>query len=190
MESWLAVCFLDRPHNSEITLMNRNLGYGFGAFLLLALTPGAGAQGVVNYPPADGMMYAVPPQYPAPGGFGGQYTQTYPANAPGYYGTTPYVAQGTNRGVVQQRVPATNQAAPRVRGRAARGARSYSRGYSQPPAPYSTPLPQGQINWPGSYLAPGYTPFTRYQSYGSGYGYGPYGSGFYGGYYKGFPMSY
>ena len=73
---------------------------------------------------------------------------------------------------------------------AARGTRTYSRGYSQPPAPYSTALPQGQIYWPGSALAPGYTPFSRYQSYGSGYGYGPYGSGYYSGYYKGFSLGY
>jgi hypothetical protein len=165
------------------TPMSRIFGYMVGACLLVVLMPGAQAQGVVNYPPADGMMYAIPPQYPAPGGFGGQYTQTYPAYPQGYYGANPYVVQ-------QQGVPSTSQVAPRVRGRAARGARSYSRGYSQPPAPYSTPLPQGQIYWPGSFMAPGYTPFSRYQSYGSGYGNGPYGSGFYGGYYKGFPMGY
>ena len=39
-------------------------------------------------------------------------------------------------------------------------------------------------------MAPNYTPYSRYQSYESGYGRGPYGSGFYSGYYKGFPLGY
>ena len=140
---------------------------------------------MVNYPPADGMMYAPAPVFPAPGGFGGNCAQTYPANVQGgYYAPNPNVYP-------QQGVPATNRVAPKVRGRAAaRGARTYSRGYSQPPAPYSTALPQGRIYWPGSAMAPNYTPFSRYQGYGGGYGYSPYGSGYYTGYYKGFSLGY
>jgi len=169
----------------ETTPMIRILAFAMGASLLLGIVPRAQAQGVVNYPPADGMMYAPAPVFPAPGGFGGNYAQTYPQYPQGYYATSPNVVQP------QQVAPAPNQYAPRVRGRAAaRGNRTYSRGYSQPPAPYSTALPQGQIGWPGSALAPGYTPFSRYESYGSGYGYGPYGSGYYTGYYKGFPLGY
>ena len=55
---------------------------------------------------------------------------------------------------------------------------------------YASQLPQGQLYWPGSAIAPGYTPFSRYQTYGSGYNQSPYGSNFYGGYYKGFPMAF
>ena len=54
-----------------------------GGALLVILMPGAQAQGVVNYPPADGMMYAPAPVFPAPGGFGGNYAQTYPSNVAG-----------------------------------------------------------------------------------------------------------
>jgi len=170
----------------ETTPMSRILRFAIGAFLLSVLIPAAQAQGVVNYPPADGMMYAPAPVFPAPGGFGGNYAQTYPSYAQGgYYATSPNVVQP------QPGLRATNQLAPRVRGRAAaRGARTYNRGYSQPPAPYSTALPQGQIYWPGSALAPNYTPFSRYQGYGGGYGYSPYGSGYYTGYYKGFSLGY
>jgi hypothetical protein len=163
--------------------MRRAFGILAGATLLAVLLPGARAQGVVSYPPADGMMYAPAPVFPAQGGFGEQYLQSYPANAPAYYTTAPNM-------VPRQAVPATAQPAPRVRGRVARGARTYSRGYSQPPAPYSTSLPQGQLYYPGSVLSPGYTPFARYGSYGGGYGYGPYGSGYYSGYYKGFSLGY
>lgn len=175
--------------------MSRVFAIAMGAALLSSLSPGARAQGVVHYPPADGMMYAPHPIFPAPGGFGGNYAQTYPQYVqtypqyaqqnPGYYPTGPNLVQP------QQGAPATTRVAPRIRGRAvARGARSYNRGYSQPPAPYATSLPQGQIYWPGSPLAPGYTPFARYQGYNGGYGYGPYGSGYYSGYYKGFSLGY
>jgi len=170
----------------ETTPMSRNFRFVIGAFLLSVLIPAAQAQGVVNYPPADGMMYAPAPVFPAPGGFGGNYAQTYPSYSQGgYYAASPNTVQS------QPRVPATNPVAPRFRGRAAaRGARTYNRGYNQPPAPYATPLPQGQLYYPGSALAPNYTPFSRYQGYGSGYGYSPYGSGYYTGYYKGFSLGY
>src|SRR5262249_4880771 len=105
--------------------------------------------------------------------------------APGYYLTTPNVTQQLQPGA-----PLTNRVVPRVRGRLARGARVYSRGYSQPPAYYATQLPQGQLYYPGSVLAPNYTPFSRYGSYGGGYGFGPYGSGYYSGYWKGWSLGY
>ena len=65
-----------------------------------------------------------------------------------------------------------------------------TRTYSQPPVPFATQLPVGQLYWPDSYMTPNYGPWSRYQSYGSGYGRGPYGSSFYGGYYKGFLLGY
>src|SRR5689334_22840538 len=112
----------------ESTPMKHLLSLLATALLLAVLAPGAQAQGVVYYPPADGIMYAPPPLIPAPGGFGAQYLQSYPANtpAPGYYAATP-------NGVQQQplTVPPANQVVPRIRGRVARGARAYSRGYNQ-----------------------------------------------------------
>jgi hypothetical protein len=130
-------------------------------------------------------MVFIPPSTPAAGAVGGQYVETFPLGAAGYNQPGEYMTQVA---------PSAYQAAPtrvvRPRGRFFRGARVYSRGYSQAPAPYTTPLPQGQLYWPGSYLAPTYTPYSRYQTYGSGYGQSPYGSNFYGGYYKGFPMGF
>src|SRR6476620_5472457 len=96
--------------HQETTPMNRIAGWLIGGALLVVLMPWAQAQGVVNYPPADGMMYAPAPVYPAPGGFGGNYAQTYPSYAQGgYYAPNPNVYP-------QQGVPATNRVAPRVRG--------------------------------------------------------------------------
>jgi hypothetical protein len=165
--------------------MSRIAGCMLGFCLVLVLTSGAHAQSVLNYPPADGMMYTVPPEYAAPGGLGAAYVETPPGST---------VATAPDAYSAQPATPYYYRAAPAATRRAkalgARGVRSYTRGYSQPPAPYSTALPQGQIYWPGSLMAPAYTPSSRYQTYGSGYGRGPYGSGFYSGYYKGFPMGY
>jgi hypothetical protein len=153
-----------------------------GAGLLLGLASAASAQGVVDYPPATGHMQVIPPSYPGAGAVGSQYVETFPSFGETYQ-SVPYAA----RPVAPNAVPA----APRVRGRGLRGGRTYyySRGYRQPPAPYATQLPQGQLYWPGSYLTPGYTPFSRYQTYGSGYWQSPYGSNFWGGYYKGYSLS-
>jgi hypothetical protein len=164
--------------------MTRIVGCMVGSCLVFVLTNSVRAQGVVNYPPADGMMYTLPPQYAAPGGLGAGYTETFPALSSGTTAPNAYAAQPA--------APYSYQRAParRARLRAGRAAQQYTRGYSQPPAPYSTALPQGQLYWPGSFMAPSYTPYSRYQSYGNGYGRGPYGSGFYSGYYKGFSLGY
>ena len=162
--------------------MGRILKVMFGAWLLLGLVSGVSAQGVVNYPPASGSMVYVPPSYPAPEAFGSQYVETFPSFAESF--------DSTGADAIQPEVPYATQTRPaavvRVRGRSLRATRTYS----QPPAPYATQLPQGQLYWPGSYMTPNYVPLNRYQSYGSGYGRGPYGSDFYGGYYKGFLLGY
>lgn len=147
--------------------------------LLLTVAPRGHAQSA-DYPPASGHMVIIPPSYPAPGGLGSDYVETFP-------GLTPN--QATAPATVQPVVPGTRTVGPRVRARGQRGARVYSRGY-QAPAPYATQLPQGQLYWPGSYMAPGYTPFSRYQTYGQGYVQSPYGSNYWGGYYKGFALGY
>jgi hypothetical protein len=164
--------------------MKRIIGCMVGSCLVFVLSSSVNAQGVVNYPPADGMMYTVPPEYAGPGGLGAGYSEAFPAVSSGTTAPNAYAAQPA--------APYSYQTAParRAKLRAGRAARQYTRGYSQPPAPYATPLSQGQIYWPGSIMAPSYTPNSRYQSYGSGYGRGPYGSGFYSGYYKGFSMGY
>ena len=51
-------------------------------------------------------------------------------------------------------------------------------------------FPKASFTGPGLPWRSGYTPFSRYQTYGSGYNQSPYGSNFYGGYYKGFPMAF
>ena len=164
--------------------MSRILGLMLGVVVTLGVGQVVRGQGAAYYPPASGHMEVVVPSYPAPGAVGGQYLETFPTFG-GTYQVNPFTP-------AQQVVPYSAQARPaaaaRVRGRVARGTRVYSRGYSQAPSPYATQLPVGQLGWQGSVMAPGYTPFSRYQTYGSGYGISPYGSNFWGGYYKGFPM--
>jgi len=164
--------------------MSRILGFTLGVVAILGLGHGVKGQGVVYYPPASGHMEVVPPVYPAAGAVGSQHLETFPTFG-SVYQTGPSYA-------TQQVVPYGTQARPapaaRARGRAVRSPRVYSRGYSQAPAPYATQLPRGQLEWPGSFMAPGYTPYSRFESYGSGYGVSPYGSNYWGGYYKGFPM--
>ncbi|MGC8642804.1 MAG: hypothetical protein ACP5XB_23335, partial [Isosphaeraceae bacterium] len=119
------------------------------------------------------------------GAVGSSYIETYPTYG-GYY--QPGVS------AVQPIAPTTVQPAQtapaRVRGRQARRASAFAQGYTQMAAPYSYPLPQGRLYWPGAYMVPGYTPANRYQTYGSGYAQSPYGSNFYGGYWKGWPKAY
>jgi hypothetical protein len=162
--------------------MGRILGVMVGAWLALGLDSGVSAQGVVDYPPATGHMVYIPPIYPASGAVGGEYLETFPSFAGS--------VDSTGASAVQPVVPYATQTRPaataRVRGRNLRVTRTSS----QTPAPYATQLPVGQLYWPGSYVTPNYVPGNRYQSYGSGYERGPYGSNFYGGYYKGFLLGY
>jgi hypothetical protein len=166
--------------------MRRILGGMFGAWAFFGLAFGAQAQIAPGYPPATGHMEFVYPTYPAPGAVGAPYAETFPSFT-GTYGAP-------NAYVTQPRAYYPAQSAPAVvaRGRSRnlfRGARTYVRGYNQAPV-YSAQLPQGQLYWPGSYVTPNYTPATRFQSYGAGYGRGPYGSNFYGGMYQGYSMGY
>ena len=164
--------------------MTRLLGIALGVGLLLSLVPVARAQGAASYPPASGHMYYNPPMYTAPGAVGSPYVETFPTYG-GYYQPGYSAAQPV--------APTTVQPAPaagvRVRGRQARRPRMFAQGYNSMPAPYSYPLPQGRLYWPGAYMTPGYTPYSRYQTYGSGYAQSPYGSNFYGGYWKGWPRA-
>lgn len=163
--------------------MTRIIATVLGAGLLWGLASAAHAQGAASYPPASGHMYYSPPVYTAPGAVGSQYVETYRTyggyNQPGVYGGQPVA-------------PTTIQPAPvapaRVRGRQARRMRAYTQTYNQA-SPYSTPLPQGRLYWPGASMVPGYTPASRYQTYGSGYAVSPYGSNFYGGYWWGWPRN-
>jgi hypothetical protein len=163
--------------------MSRTFGILLAAGLILGFGSGVRAQDAANYPPASGHMQYIPPVNPAPGAVGSQYVETFPTFGGYYYQPAPYAGQQITPYV---------QVAPRTRGRFARGVRTYTRGYSGysvAPAPYATQLPQGHLYWPGSFMAPDYTPYSRFQPYGSGYGVSPYGSSFYGGYYQGHPLA-
>jgi hypothetical protein len=149
--------------------------------VLLFLAPPAFSQGAANYPPASGHMTYIPPSFPAPGAVGSQYVETFPSFVQPYQATP---------GVTQPAAPGFRSATPRTRGRVVRGTRVYSRGYNSAPAPYANPLPQGQLYWPGSMVAPDYTPFSRYRTQGQGYQVSPYGSNFYGGYWMGHALNY
>jgi len=148
----------------------------------------ARAQDASSYPPAAGHMTVIPPVFPAPGGVGGDYVETFPTLVQPEQ-ALPQATQPVTPAQVRPVAPAQVVVTPRPRLRLRRGARVYSRGYSQAPVQQAAPLPQGQLYWPGSYLAPGYTPFSRFQTYGQGYQQSPYGSNFWGGYYKGYSLS-
>ena len=111
----------------------------------LFLLPNASsfAQDAAKYPPAAGHMTVIPPNFVAPGSVGGNYVETFPAFG-GTYQPAAYVAQPV--------APSRYTMTPRPRARLQRGARVYSRGYNQAPAPYATQLPQGQLYWPNSSL--------------------------------------
>ena len=166
--------------------MNRPIGTMLSVGIVLGLSAGAPAQSVVDWPPATGHMQFVPPSYPGPGAVGAQYVETFPSLAGMVEPQMAGAVQGgayLNSNARQSTVRAT------VRKRLTRGARTKNQGSSLPPAPYDTSLPVGQLYWPGSAVSPGYAPSSRYDSMESGYGRSPYGSNFYGGYYKGFPMT-
>jgi hypothetical protein len=168
----------------EASPMSRILPFLLVAMISVGLSQGVKGQGVVYYPPASGHMQIVPPVFTAPGAVGSPYIETFPAFG-SVYQTGP---SNATRQVVPYGTQVRPAPAPRVRGRAAKSPRVYSRGYNQAPAPYATQLPVGQLQWQDPVMTPGYTPFSRFGSYGSGYGVSPYGSNFWGGYYKGFPM--
>jgi len=57
------------------------------------------------------------------------------------------------------------------------------------PAPYRSTLPQTRIYGDGSIMTPnGYSAANRGQTYGEGYGLGPYGTNYYSEYYQGRPV--
>lgn len=164
--------------------MRRTFGLLLGAGLILSMGSVAHAQGWGGYyPPAGGEMYYYPPVFTSPWAVGGQYVETFPTFVGNTYTPMTYTTQPV--APAQPRagrdVPAANAGA---RARRAQQPRTYVRGYNQ------LAVPQGQLYWPGSYVAPGYTPFSRYQTYGSGYSQSPYGSNFYSGYWKGWPMAF
>ena len=166
--------------------MSRILGFMLGAVVILGLRPGGQgpggrllAAGEWSHGNRARRSIPLPGLSAASISRHSRRSTGLSANAPSYPAQQ-YVPYGT------QTRPA--QAREGSRSRRLVGARVYNRGYNQAPAPYATQLPRGQLAWPGSAMAPGYTPFSRYRSYGSGYGVSPYGSNFWGGYYKGFPM--
>jgi len=166
--------------------MNRPIGIMLTVGIALGHSAGAPAQSVVDWPPATGHMQFVPPSYPGPGAIGGQYVETFPSFSGMYEPQMAGVLQGG--AYLDNRVPQL-VAPARVRRRVPRGARTKNQGSNLPPAPYDTSLPVGHLYWPGSAVSPGYSPSSRYDSMESGYDRSPYGSNFYGGYYKGFPMT-
>jgi len=160
--------------------MNRVSWLLLGAWLVWGWET-AQAQNMVPYPPATGVPQSLPRFQANPGNFGGAYSEV-PLPQGNWWEFDPALLHPVP-------TPAPEpQVIPRPVPRRNRGARVYTRGYNQAPAPYSTPLPRGQLIWPGADYAPQYTPELRYQNYGSAYGRGPYGSGFYPGYFRGFPM--
>ena len=166
--------------------MNRPIGIMLSVGIALGLSAGAPAQSVVDWPPATGHMQFVPPSYPGPGAVGAQYVETFPSFA----GMVEPQMAGVVQGGVPPEIRAPRSAAPaKGRRRPPRGARAKNQGFSLPPAPYDTSLPVGHLSWPGSAVSPGYAPSSRYDSMESGYDRSPYGSNFYGGYYKGFPIT-
>ncbi|QEH32887.1 hypothetical protein OJF2_13720 [Aquisphaera giovannonii] len=153
---------------------------GFGC-LLASSSLGYGQ--VVDYPPADGQMTFVPPIFPAAGAVGAHSVETFPAFA-GVYEVLPREAQP----LASTEAPAA-RARAKVRGRQARVARNYARGYSQGPAPYDMQLPMGQLPGQGGVPTIDYAPSSRFQTFGQGYDVSPYGSNFFGGYFRGFPLA-
>src|SRR5262245_31386791 len=168
-------------NHQEAAMMKRMFGIMMVAGFSLAIGSQANAQ-VWHYPPADGIMYTVPPVFLAPDAIGAPYVEVPPTFTPSE--ASPAVNAPEDRMPVQ----AKRQSAAKAKGKAARSGRAYVRDHGRDSLPYQTALPVGQLYWPGAYFTPAYSPTTRFQNYDSAYGRGPYGSGFYSGYYKGFPM--
>ncbi len=127
-------------------------------------------------------MGFVPPTAVNPAAVGSPYMETFPSFA----GTYGFPLGLTVRPVTPFTTTTRPAAVARGRVRRPRAARAGNGVVNATPPPYATQLPTGQLYWPGSGVSPNYSPYSRYQSYGSGYSRGPYGSNFYGGLWKGF----
>jgi hypothetical protein len=159
--------------------MSRTLGMFVVVIVLLsALTP---ARAQVTGADSYGMEY---------GGYRGSTYDNQPFGGFGFeYGQ---VARAGGMildqyGIVRQApgfAPAPTAPAPRAR------ARQTLAGSSRVAARASFALPTGSLYWPGASGVILYSPATRYQSYGSGYGRSPYGSVDCSTMYKGWPLGY
>jgi len=139
----------------------------FPALLALSLTVGLGSA-------ARGQDL-----FATDGSFGGGYIQHYPGYLYGPHGNRWYAYFGNPPSdAAYYAVPATPEE-PQV----------YTRGYDQAPAPYRRALPRGQAFLPNGLPPSGYTPLLRDQTQGGwSYGVGPYGTNYYSGMYKGWPI--
>ena len=119
------------------------------------------------------------------GGFGFEYAQPVPnggviVDQYGLLRATPYVESAAAAPAAS--LPVVT-ARPRAQTRVSRST------YGAPlPARYQ--LPTGSLGWTAGNGGILYSPGMRYQSYGSGYGHGPYGVTDYGAMWKGFPAGY
>ena len=142
----------------------------------------AGHGQVLDYPPAGGQMQIIPPVFPAAGAVGAGTVETFPACG-GVFDVIPYEVQPVTP---VEDLRTTRRVGARTR--PVRVTRKYVRPGSQPPAPYATPLPVGQLPGQGGLPAIDYAPGSRFDTFGQGYDVSPYGSRFFGGYFRGFPM--
>jgi hypothetical protein len=93
-------------------------------------------------------------------------------------------------GMVHQVPSVQSQPAPRVE-RARRSQARAGSSRARTARPVAVPkyqLPTGSLYWPGADGVMYYSPLLRYQSYGDGYGTGPYGSVDHGIMYKGWSL--
>ncbi|WP_165232219.1 hypothetical protein [Aquisphaera insulae] len=154
---------------------------GVGCWLGIAAT---GHGQVLDYPPAGGQMRIIPPVFPADGAVGAGTVETFPAFG-GIYEVIPSEVQPVAS--AEESTRAVRRIGARTR--PVRATRRYARAGSQPPAPYGTPLPMGQLPARGGFPAIDYGPGSRFDTFGQGYDVSPYGSRFFGGYFRGFPMA-
>ena len=147
------------------------------AFLSLS-TPARAQSGAADpYVMEDEGYGGVSDDFSPYGGFGLEYSQPVRAGGLimdrfGMLYRTPEVA------------PERSVAAPPARARQART------GSSRVTARPRYQLPTGSLYWPAASGVILYSPAMRYQSYGAGYGRGPYGSVDHGMMYKGWPLAY